>query len=145
MRHLVREHVCELRFVVEKRHEAGGDVDRAGRQWVCEWSGLSEQPERKQPIGVNGDETLADAVDVVGDELVVVETGLQPEPISIVADSRTRRLSAVVVVGHGHVLPLDFVEVCVDFVAKVEVGLVLIEPKGLELLVPPGVALGSCP
>ena len=42
-------------------------------------------------------------------------------------------------------LPLDFVEVCVDFVAKVEVGLVLIERKGLQLLVLPGVALGSGP
>ena len=40
------------------------------------------------------------------------------------------------------VLPLDFVEVRVDFVAKVGVGLVQIERKRLELFVAPGVPLG---
>ena len=139
--HLVREHVCELRLVVEKRRETGGDVV-VRRQRVCGRYWVGEQPERKQSFGVNRNETLADAVDVVGDELVVVEAVPQPQPIAIVNDGRTRRLGGVVVERHETVLPLDFVEVRVDFFAEVEVGLIQIERERLQLLVP---ALGLGP
>ena len=96
---------------------------------------MRDEAEREQLLGVRGHEALADAVDVVGDELVVVEAGLQPQPIAVMDGRGPRRRRHVLLEGFDAVRELHLIEVIVHLFAEVRIGLIQIHRKRLELVV----------